>query len=150
MGLTNFWWKFEKNCMAELVTKQLQILYVASTLYTPTTGFAKLSLLLFYSKVSPARWWMWCTRISIFVLLAYSVAISCAMLFACKSIQRKWDATITAGSCIDRPKLYIAMAALQIMSDGGLIIMLMAMIYKLQMPFWQKIGLIAMFIIGSS
>jgi hypothetical protein len=133
-----------------LVTKQVQIFYVASTLYTQTTGFAKLSLLLFYNKLSPAKWWMWYTRISIFILLAYSVAITYAMLFACKPIQHNWNVTITAGSCIDRQKLYISIAALQIMSDGSLVIMLIPMIRRLQMPFWQKIGLVAMFIIGSS
>lgn len=72
------------------------------------------------------------------------------MLFACNPIQRSWDVTITEGSCIDRPKLYIAIAALQIMSDIGLIIMPIPMIYRLQMPLRQKIGLLVMFVIGSS
>lgn len=72
------------------------------------------------------------------------------MLFACNPIQRSWNITITDGSCIDRPKLYIAIAALQILSDVGLIVMPIPMIYELQMPSRQKIGLLLMFVVGSS
>ncbi|KAI1857415.1 hypothetical protein JX265_011150 [Neoarthrinium moseri] len=126
------------------------IFYVSSTIYTPTTGLAKLSLLCFYNKVSPARWWIWCTRISIFVLAGYTVAITFAMLFACNPIRRSWDVTMTEGECVNRPYLYIAIAALQILSDVGLIIMPMPMIYGLQMPSRQKIGLVLMFVVGSS
>ncbi|KAH8668777.1 hypothetical protein BX600DRAFT_538784 [Xylariales sp. PMI_506] len=126
------------------------IFYVSSTLYTPTTGFAKLSLLCFYSKLSPARWWIWCTRVSLFILAGYSIAITLAMLFACNPIKRSWDVTVTEGSCINRADLYIAIAALQILTDIGLIVMPIPMIYGLQMRVRQKIGLLLMFVIGSS
>jgi hypothetical protein len=72
------------------------------------------------------------------------------MLFACNPIRRNWDVTVTSGSCINRPNLYIGMAVLQIVSDAGLFFMPLPMVYRLRMPIKQKIGLLAMFVIGSS
>ncbi|KAK8108357.1 hypothetical protein PG984_014158 [Apiospora sp. TS-2023a] len=126
------------------------IFYTSSTIYTPTSGFAKMSLLCFYSKLSRARWWIWCIRISFGILAGYTVAITCAMVFACHPIQRSWDVTITAGGCVNRAQLYIAIAALQILSDLGLLLIPMPMIYGLHMPSEKKMGLAWMFVIGSS
>ncbi|KAK8076791.1 hypothetical protein PG994_004063 [Apiospora phragmitis] len=125
------------------------IFYVASTIYTPTSGNANVSLLCFYSKLSPARWWIWCVRISFFFLAGYTLAITCAMVFACNPIRRSWDVTVTKGYCVNRAQLCIAIAALQIVSDLGLIFMPMPMIYGLHIPSRQKIGLALMFVNGS-
>lgn len=130
----------------------MQKFFVASILYNPTTGAAKLSLLLFYRKLSPATWWMWCCNLGLFFVGVYTLAISCAMIFTCQPIAKSWDVFVDplGGKCLNRPSLYISFASLQIATDLMLCIMPIPMITGLQMPRSQKMGLIAMFIVASS
>ncbi|KAK7424003.1 hypothetical protein QQZ08_008827 [Neonectria magnoliae] len=93
-------------------------------LYAIETGFAKISLVLFYNKLSPQRWWRWC----------------------CKH----WTAEMSEGSCINRPAIYIATAALEILSDLVLLVPPIPMIVRLKVPPRQKAGLILLFTIGSA
>ena len=114
-----------------------------------TTGFAKTSLALFYIQLSPQTWWRWCSFGLLFLLAGYNGAIFFTILVDCRPFKRNWDLTI-AGSCIDRPTLYVVTAALGIASDVVLLIMPIPMILRLQMPPQQKAGLIAFFAIGSA
>lgn len=60
-----------------------------------------------------------------------------------------WDITVQGGTCIDRPRLYIATAATNIASDVILFSLPLPMVVRLQVPRRQKIGLLLIFFLGS-
>lgn len=145
--LPEFHYEYDKTLNCSNVAQKF---FVASILYNPTTGAAKLSLLLFYRVLSPATWWICCCNIALLFVGGYTIAVACAMIFTCQPIAKSWDILILEGGCLDRPSLYISFATLQIFTDLVLCAMPIPMITGLQMPKRQKIGLIAMFVVASS
>jgi hypothetical protein len=86
----------------------------------------------------------------IFVVSGYTIGIFFAMIFACNPVQRGWDVTITTGSCINRPALYIATAGLGIYTDIVLLAIPIPVILRLQMPSTEKILTLFVFVVGSA
>lgn len=89
---------------------------------------------------------VWATLIFI---SGYTVGIFFALIFACDPIAMSYDVTITSGTCINRPSLYIATAVVNIISDVFLFCLPLPIVFKLQVPTRQKIGLILIFLLGS-
>lgn len=83
------------------------------------------------------------------VVVSYTIGIFFSLIFACKPIEKSWDVTITTGSCINRPALYITTAVLGVATDVVLLVLPVPMVLKLQMPVLQKAGLLLMFAVGS-
>ena len=59
------------------------------------------------------------------------------------------DITITTGHCVNKGALYLATAGLNAATDVTLLVLPIPMIAKLHVPLVQKLGLVAMFSIGS-
>ncbi|KAJ0122432.1 hypothetical protein J7T55_002945 [Diaporthe amygdali] len=125
------------------------LILVAPVAYAPCNGFAKLTLLLFYRRLSPQTWFMWTVNASITLVIGYTVGIFFSLIFACSPIEKSWNAMITTGSCINRPALYITTAVLGIATDVVLLGLPVPMVLRLQMPALQKAGLLLMFAVGS-
>lgn len=83
------------------------------------------------------------------MVVSYTIGIFFSLIFACKPIEKSWDVTITTGSCINRPALYITTAVLGVATDVVLLVLPVPMVLKLQMPVLQKAGLLLMFAVGS-
>jgi hypothetical protein len=123
---------------------------IAANLYVICLALAKASLLAFYYRMSQLRW---LRIISVFIgaiIVAYSLALIFALVFACTPIKAAWDVTIPASRCINRPAVYVLLAVLNIATDVMLLIIPIPMVWKLQMPLVQKIGVVIVFIIGSA
>lgn len=84
-----------------------------------------------------------------FFVSGYTIGLFFAVMFACHPINKNWDITVTGGSCVNQPVLYFATAAVNIASDVILFVLPLPMVFKLQLPFKQKIGLMGIFTIGS-
>ncbi|KAJ5948910.1 hypothetical protein N7454_002217 [Penicillium verhagenii] len=126
-----------------------KIILVAAVIYVPCLAFAKVGLIILYHRImnrQPA--YLWTLYIFSAIVCGYSIAIIFALIFACTPIQKGWDSSITAGHCVNRSGLYIATAALNIVSDLALIVVPVPLVMGLQMPRVQKYGLMAMFIVG--
>ncbi|KAF5026133.1 hypothetical protein F66182_1781 [Fusarium sp. NRRL 66182] len=123
--------------------------YVAAFIYIVCGSLAKLALLIFYLRISPQRWFKIATWTTLLIISGYTIGTFFAVIFACKPIAMSWDVTITEGTCINRPGLYIATAAVNIISDIILFVLPLPMVVNLQIPFKQKIGLMGIFTIGS-
>lgn len=127
----------------------MQDVFLAAAIYTLCGSFAKVSLLIFYFRLSPQRWFKRAVWISLAIIAGYSIGIFFALVFACDPIAMSWDATITEGTCINRPSLYIATAAANIISDLILFALPIPIVVKLQIPRRQKVGLSFIFAVGS-
>lgn len=127
-----------------------QLILLAPVIYAPCTGFAKLTLLILYRRLSPVRWFVWAVNASILVVVGYTIGIFFSLIFACTPIEKSWNATMTTGTCINRPALYITTAALGVATDVVLIVLPARTIIGLQMRLAQKAGLIFIFTVGSA
>lgn len=127
----------------------LQILNVAPILYAPGTCFTKLSLLLFYLRISPATWFRWTTKALILVVAGYSTGITLSYIFACSPIEATWDVAITQKTCIHLPALYIVTAVLGVATDIVLLVLPLSVVLDLQMSTRRKVELVFIFGIGS-
>ncbi|KIW03797.1 uncharacterized protein PV09_05098 [Verruconis gallopava] len=125
------------------------ITVASASLYVPCLTFAKYSLLLFYYRMSHLRWLRVVSVAVMGFITCYSIANIFALIFPCHPIAKTWDVTITEGSCINRGAVYIVTAVTNIVTDLLLLIIPIPIVWKLQMPFIQKIGLVFIFIVGS-
>ncbi|GKT98067.1 integral membrane protein [Fusarium langsethiae] len=127
----------------------LRDVYIAAIIYVLCGSLAKIALLIFYLRLSPQRWFKIAIYSSMFFISGYTIGLFFAVMFACNPINKNWDITVTGGSCVNQPVLYFATAAVNIASDVILFVLPLPMVFKLQLPFKQKIGLMGIFTIGS-
>lgn len=92
-------------------------------------------------------------RIPIYIVgvavVVYSIVTAALLIFPCRPFARAWDATITTGSCINRPAVYVATAVSNIVTDIFILIIPIPIVVNLKIPMQQKIGLACMFAVGS-
>ncbi|KAK2012360.1 integral membrane protein [Colletotrichum eremochloae] len=123
--------------------------YIAAPVYMLCNGFTKLSLLTFYLRLSPQRWFRISVWISIVVVCLYTGIITMMMFFHCNPIRKAWDIKITEGSCLDAGIFYMATAVSNIISDIVLFILPLPTLFSLRMKMALKIGAAVLFAIGS-
>ncbi|KAJ5782863.1 hypothetical protein N7457_004637 [Penicillium paradoxum] len=137
------------NVTAEMFSAYQKCTLAAAVIYVPALAFAKISLIFLYRRImekQPA--YRWALRIITGVVIGYSIAIPFALIFGCNPIAKTWDSSITEGSCISSPGLYIATAVTNIVTDLALILLPIPLVLGLQMPAIQKFYLLIVFLIG--
>ncbi|KXT08850.1 hypothetical protein AC579_1482, partial [Pseudocercospora musae] len=132
-----------------VVNNAVLLISVCSILYIPLMALAKFSLLVFYRRLSMDTWFRWAVYGTMVFVIGYSIALFFGLLFACTPLQMNWDITITDGHCANKGVMYLSTAGLNAATDVILLVMPIPMVSKLQVPARQKIGLLAMFAIGS-
>ncbi|RYP70386.1 hypothetical protein DL771_005507 [Monosporascus sp. 5C6A] len=101
----------------ELFNFFLKAFGIQAAAFNIVTCFAKMSILLYYRQLSPQKWWRRSVYATSTVVVGYCTALFFAVLFACKPIEKAWDATITEGSCINVLAMFKATATLGILTD---------------------------------
>ena len=124
--------------------------YIVAPTFITCNGLSKTSLLTFYLRISPQKWF----RITIFAAIGmvagYTSVIAGLLLFGCRPIPASWDPYLfTTGKCVDQASLYIAIAVANIVSDVVLFIIPIPTVIGLKMPLAQKLGASIMFGVGS-
>ncbi|KAL4869884.1 hypothetical protein BDV12DRAFT_70431 [Aspergillus spectabilis] len=122
--------------------------FAAGVVYVPALGLAKASLIiLYYRIVGQQRIYRYTLYFIAAVVVGYSVAITFALIFACRPISKAWNGALE-GTCIDQNGLYAATAVTNTVTDVALIVVPIPVVVSLHMPTVQKIGLFFMFVIG--
>ncbi|KAJ8117176.1 hypothetical protein OPT61_g1557 [Boeremia exigua] len=118
--------------------------------YVLGTACAKTALCVFYGRLSPSRTLQIAVKLTVALIIgAYSTVFFCS-IFICRPVAAVWDPLLVPmAQCFDRTAVYTAAISTSIVTDVILFCMPIPLIRGLQMPFRQKIGLIAMFFIGS-
>lgn len=104
--------------------------------------------MLYYRLLSTFRIWQYTIYLVAFVIAGYSTALTLALIFACSPIEKGWNSSITQGSCINRPGVYLATAISNTVSDVILILIPIRVVWRLRMPLIPKLGVIIIFGIG--
>ncbi|KAI9754398.1 MAG: hypothetical protein M4579_004736 [Chaenotheca gracillima] len=127
----------------------LKLNYIGSLFYSFAMFSTKMSMLFFYLRINPSRWW----RIAVFILMfcvsSYFVGGVISLFVECIPLQATWDLTITNATCINLPALSISTAGLNVAIDFAMLILPMPTVWKLRVPTRQKIALTCIFGIGA-
>ncbi|KAI8406202.1 hypothetical protein FOFC_13671 [Fusarium oxysporum] len=124
------------------------ISYIAAPTYMLCNGFTKLSLLAYYLRISPQRFFRIAVWISIGIVSLYTIVITLMMFLVCTPPRKAFNFKVD-GKCIDAAILYMATAVSNIVTDVILFILPIPTIYNLHMPRIQKAGVIVVFGIAS-
>ena len=127
----------------------MQALLATTVVYVPALGFSKIALLLIFRRISTAKTHRLAISAVMAVVAGYSIALILVLIFQCNPIARAWDVSIVTGSCVNRPAVYVATASVNIGTDLALLLMPVPIVLGLKLPWPQKIGLAAMFAVGS-
>ena len=104
--------------------------------------------MLYYRLLHTLRGWVYTIYFIAFIITGYSIALSLALIFACSPVQKSWDVSITSGSCINKPAVYLATAVTNTFSDLVLLLIPIRVVWGLHMRLVQKLGVVAIFCIG--
>jgi hypothetical protein len=127
-----------------------RLILAAPLVYAPCTACAKAALCLFYGRLNPGPAYQFSIWLTMFVIVGSYTGIFFSLIFACRPIAASWDLNLQAGAvCINRGAIYIATAVIGVVTDVLLIALPIPTVWGLQMSRKQKIGLTAMFGVGS-
>lgn len=118
--------------------------------YNATLGFIKTSALSLYLRLSPNKKFRRVTLIMMAIVTAQATANVLTCIFQCLPVSYVWE-QVTPGShgkCVQINEFYLANAALNILTDFMTYTLPMPMLWELQLPKRQKIGLIAILGLG--
>ncbi|KAK8036192.1 hypothetical protein PG993_008806 [Apiospora rasikravindrae] len=127
-----------------------KVIFSAPLIYTITVGAAKGTLCLFYRRINPARSFQLGVWILFVICVGSSAAVFFSLLFACKPFRANWDPLLAnTASCLDRPAIYVATAAIGVFTDVMLLIFPIPTVLGLKIKTKQKVALILFFVFGS-
>lgn len=109
----------------------------------------KLSIPLLYLRLSPVKIFRMISYFMIFCQCCFGFGGISALLATCIPLAKAWDITITEGRCINVTKLLISNAYYNIFSDFILLVLPLPMVWNLQLPLRQKLGVTAVFSTGA-
>lgn len=118
--------------------------------YNATLGFIKTSALSLYLRLTPSKRFRQVTLAMMVIVGSQATANVLTCIFQCLPVSYAWD-QVTPGShgkCVKINEFYLANAALNILTDFMTYTLPMPMLWELQLPKAQKIGLIAILGLG--
>ncbi|KAK6825592.1 hypothetical protein PG987_013086 [Apiospora arundinis] len=121
--------------------------YVTTLFYVLCAVLAKLSLSVYYLRLSPSIWYRRSVCAVINLLVVYSFILACALIFSCSPISKVWH-TDVPGACLDRSALYTAVAVMDILTNAILLVLPIPMVYGLPMPIKRRVCAAGIFAIG--
>jgi hypothetical protein len=158
------YWGFDRHVWDLTPEKAVitrKVVFANDFQYTVTTSLTKISILLFYRRLSsgtvtPTFHWMLRGAIA-FIVLSF-VAFTMTTLLSCRPLNAfwnqvdfEWNITHQPGRdyvCYNEPLHYFFNVTITVIQDFMVTLMPMALFYKLKMPIRQKVALGVLFGVG--
>ncbi|KAJ5180444.1 hypothetical protein N7492_003654 [Penicillium capsulatum] len=128
---------------------RIQAFYALGILDFPfTVTPAKISLLLFYTRIFPVRGFQICAYIVGSLVLALGIAILFETIFHCSPISYDWDKSIDGGSCINQMVFHRVVTPINVFTGVLLLVLPMPLVWRLHAARGQKLALTGVFLLG--
>lgn len=117
-------------------------------MYTFANVAIKASILMFYYRTFPHNRFkiaVWCVAA---LVGAWFITMIFLTVFQCTPISFVWNKTL-AGTCINVSASYMSTAIVNVITDFIIVVMPVPLILRLNMPNGRKLGVCAIFILGS-
>lgn len=125
----------------------IQEVYVTTLLHLFCAAAAKLSLSVFYLRLSPSTWYRRSAWTTMSIVGVYSLTMICCMAFSCSPVVKAWRSDVD-GTCLDRRTLYTAAASMNTLTEILLLALPIPMVYGLQMPIKRRLPALGIFAAG--
>ena len=122
--------------------------YAYETIYTVAIFLAKMSILLFYSRIFKERKFLIALRTTFALVIGWFVAVEIVVLAECRPVAALWDPTITGGYCIDIHNFLMGAGIPNVILNVIVLLLPMPMIWTLEIERKHKIALSSVFMLG--
>ncbi|KAL8872689.1 MAG: hypothetical protein Q9174_001723 [Haloplaca sp. 1 TL-2023] len=123
--------------------------FAVNILSTVGLGFTKSSFLLFYMSIFTTKRFRICAQIVLAITVAWTISYFFSNLFTCNPIS-PYIEPFYHNNCVDGLALWYSMAISDIIVDFFIILLPIPVTLKLQLPLHQRIGVLAMFMLGAA
>ncbi|KAL7760681.1 hypothetical protein ACKLNR_010771 [Fusarium oxysporum f. sp. zingiberi] len=137
-----------RGTKAEILMHNSLILYVAELFYATALFCAKGSILSFYWRMFRVTNIKLPIQILACCSLIWIIIRTFMGIFHCIPVQRFWDPSAGGSCAIEDKKFFFGTILVHVMLDIAIIALPILQIRKLQLPFFQKIGIMLMFVFG--
>lgn len=112
-------------------------------------GLVKASVLVFYKSIFTVRSFRWAVYVMLSIVVAWSLSYFFANLFTCYPITALVE-PFYGNKCIDAIPMWLSVVISDLIVDVGILIMPIPMVLRLQLPLKQRLGVLAMFMLGAT
>lgn len=127
-----------------------KLTFVFAIIYIPSVMFPKLAMLCFFLRIFVQPWQRRACYILMGVLVATAVATFIANLIQCVPLEFAWDVKEISGAhCFNQQLFWSLISLPNIITDIVILALPVPVIYKIQLSWKDKIGLILTFATGS-
>ncbi|OCK81255.1 hypothetical protein K432DRAFT_450572 [Lepidopterella palustris CBS 459.81] len=137
------------NMKPAWITPYGKIAYIYQLLFPLCCTLPKLSLCITYLRLFPSQRNKIFCYCGITFVSCWCITSTFESMFQCIPIKSAWDPTVTDPRCINLFAAIIALAAFNSFSDFLIYLWPARMIWRIQLPMQQRIGLIFTFCFGS-
>ncbi|KAK2675351.1 AMP-dependent synthetase/ligase [Fusarium oxysporum f. sp. vasinfectum] len=137
-----------RGTKAEILMHNSLILYVAELFYATALFCAKGSILSFYWRMFRVTNIKLPIQILACCSLIWIIIRTFMGIFHCIPVQRFWDPSAGGSCAIEDKKFFFGTILVHVMLDIAIIALPILQIRKLQLPFFQKVGIMLMFVFG--
>ncbi|GAQ42207.1 hypothetical protein AtubIFM55763_003599 [Aspergillus tubingensis] len=120
---------------------------IAECFYCLAICFTKLSILTFYGRIFPQRWFRLMTWFMAFVVVAYNFCSVLATWLQCVPLSHAWDPSVPA-TCIDYYAVVVFSGVTNVVTDFIILSMPLSVIHQLHMSSRKKRMLASVFALG--
>ncbi|KAF2676341.1 hypothetical protein K458DRAFT_239429, partial [Lentithecium fluviatile CBS 122367] len=117
--------------------------------YNLSTLFTKVSLCLFYLRLSPYTSFQIATNVVMVISIGYSLITAFGFAWVCQPIEKYWDFSITTGKCVNLNAFFLATGCINAATDLALLILPIFIIKVLHLPWTRKMGVAFILMTGS-
>jgi hypothetical protein len=128
------------------ITIILKLMMSYALIYTFSIALVKASVLCFYFRVFVNDHVRNAAKAVLVLVVAWSIANLLLLFFMCRPFKSNYDLTVK-GTCLDQPKVFMAIGAFNIISDILICALPIPTIWALKTRRMMKVGLTALFMI---
>ncbi|KAI0390654.1 hypothetical protein F5Y17DRAFT_49569 [Xylariaceae sp. FL0594] len=127
----------------------LQIYFITSeVIYSVTIVCVKLSILAFYWRIFPQKWFRRALVVVAAFMGGWMFATVFSIVFQCWPVEYNWDKSIPGGHCIDAGMFGLATSILNVVTDVTILALPLPMIWSLHLPARRRWSLSCLFALG--
>ena len=111
----------------------------------------KLAILMLYQRVFVTRLWTsldWVIKFTLVAIILFYTSTTFIKIFSCTPRAKILDSTVP-GTCINIARVLVANGIFNVVTDSLILLIPMKSVWNLQMSYKKKIGVIAIFSVGS-
>jgi hypothetical protein len=123
-------------------------LYAFTVFYNPALMTTKMAILVLYYRMATAhRFLRYASLVTMVVVIVAGIVLTFLNICQCHPISAGYSDF--DGTCIDIVALYLSSAPINVLTDLAILLLPLPILTSLRLEFWQKIILVATFMVGS-